>query len=153
MFTKQPPKTSRFAEDMKGNNWDSILGTSVNQGKIICDYLSIIWNYLSFEDYLKLFVDYLSKMFSIFVKIIEIVIFSPYHNVVFLTLSFSMLDFLVFNYFCKCPQNLKLNSHEFLITKPRNPHCLSASPTLFSSQINSIYLPLATLLRWLKWTV
>ena len=35
--------------------------TSVNQGEIICDYLSIIWNYLFFQRLFGLFVDYLSK--------------------------------------------------------------------------------------------
>ena len=64
-----------------------------------------------------------------------------------LTLPFSMPNFLVFNFFCKFLQDLMLNSHEFLVTKPRNPDCLTHPVFL------SIYLPIAILRIWLKWTV
>ena len=55
---------------------------SVNQGEIICDYLSIIWNYLFFQRLFGLFVDYLSKNVPFFrqdyLRLFEIVDYLHY---------------------------------------------------------------------------
>ena len=58
----QASETSRVTEEKKAKA-DSIswILSSVNQGEIICDYLSIISNYLFFQRLFELFVDYLSQ--------------------------------------------------------------------------------------------
>ena len=53
-------------------NLSSCMGLTIisKPGEIFCDFLLIIWEYLFFQRLFGLFVDYLWKMFHIFVKII-----------------------------------------------------------------------------------